>query len=304
MILNPVSGGGRGRRLRAEIARELAARRIDFAIEETEGPGHAAELAREAAGSGASVVLAAGGDGTIHEVVNGLMGAADPSGEPALAVLPVGTGNDFVKAVYPARGLAAALRALDEGRVRRVDVGRAEWDGNVEYFVNGFGTGVDVEVVRRLNRLPHLPGVLRYLAAAIPALAVYRPVPLRLSLDGRTREQRTMLLAVGNGPCQGGGFYLTPQAAPDDHRFDVCIVDELSYLEIAAVLPRVFRGTHGRSPKVTMERASGITVEGAGGGPIFFQMDGELREAHDSPVRVEIAPAALPVLAPAGGVGK
>lgn len=304
MILNPVAGGGRGRRMRAEIARELAARRIDFTIEETAGLGHGAELARDAVAHGASVVFAAGGDGTIHDVVNGLMSAEAAERRPALGALPIGTGNDFVKAVYPARGLAAAFRALDAGRVRRLDVGRAEWDGNVEYFVNGFGTGVDVEVVRRLGRLPHLPGVLRYLTAAIQALAVYRPVPLRLSLDGRTLELRTMLFAVGNGPCQGGGFYLTPQAVPDDHRFDVCIVDELSYLEIASVLPRVLRGTHGRSPKVTMERARGITVEGAGGAPILFQMDGELRQAHGSSVHVQIAPAALPVLAPAGGAGK
>jgi len=303
VILNPVAGGGRGRRLRALIARELAARRIDFTIEETAWQGHGAELAREAAARGASVVLAAGGDGTIHDVVNGLMGV-EPGERPALGVLPIGTGNDFVKAVYPARGLAAALRALDAGQVRRLDVGRAEWDGNVEYFVNGFGTGVDIEVVRRLNRLPHLPGLLRYLAAAIPALAGFRPVPLRFSLDGRTVEQRAMLFAVGNGPCQGGGFYLTPQAAPDDHRFDVCIVDELSYLEIAAVLPRVLRGTHGRSPKVTMERARSITLEGASEGPMFFQMDGELRQTHGSSVQVQVAPAALPVLAPAGGAGK
>lgn len=304
VILNPIAGGGRGRRLRAEITRELAARRIDFTIQETAGPGHATELARDAVSDGADLVLAAGGDGTIHEVVNGLMTAPAAAREPVLAVLPVGTGNDFIKAVYPGRGLAAALRALDTGHVRRLDVGRAEWDGEVEYFVNGFGTGVDVEVVRRLNRLPHLPGLWRYLAAAIQALAVYRPVPLRLSLDGRVRERRTMLLAVGNGPCQAGGFYLTPQATPDDHRFDVCIVDEMNYLEIATVLPRVFRGTHGRSRKVTMERARGITVEGSGEGSLFFQMDGELRQAHGARVQVQVAPAALPVLAPVGGAGK
>lgn len=299
MILNPIAGGGRGARMRGEIERELAARGVDFTIEETARPDHGRELARDAATRDLSLIIAAGGDGTIHDVVNGLMAVEDPERRPPLAVLPIGTGNDFVKAVYPARGHRIAFRALDAGRVRRLDVGRVEWGGNVEYFVNGMGTGVDVEVVRRLGRLPHLPGVLRYLAAAIQALARYRPVPLRLSLDGRTREQRTMLFAVGNGPCQGGGFYLTPQAAPDDQRFDVCIVDELSYMEIASVLPRVMRGTHGRSPKVTMERVCGITVEHAHGGPFFFQMDGELRQAHDSPVHVRIAPGALPVLAPA-----
>src|SRR5690606_2975470 len=174
----------------------------------------------------------------------------------------------------------------------------------VEYFVNGFGTGVDVEVVRRLSRLPHLPGLWRYLAAAIQALAVYRPVPLRLSLDGRVRERRTMLLAVGNGPCQAGGFYLTPQATPDDHRFDVCIVDEMNYLELATVLPRVFRGTDGRSRKVTMERARGSTVAGWGEGLRFCQRDGDRRRGDAARVEVQVAAAALPVRAPVGGAGK
>ncbi|HEY8469564.1 MAG TPA: diacylglycerol kinase family protein [Longimicrobiales bacterium] len=302
VILNPVAGGGRARRLRAEIERELEARRIGFSLERTEGPGHARELARAAATNGASVVVAAGGDGTVHEVVNGLLGAAaEQPRAPTLAVLPVGTGNDFVKAIYPSSARVRTYRALDGGLIRRLDVGRAEWDGQVEYFVNGLGTGVDVEVVRRIARLPPLPGVLRYLVAAIQALRGFRPVPLRVSLDGHGLEQRAMLFAVGNGPCQGGGFFLTPEAAPDDERFDVCIVDELSYVEIAAVLPRVMRGSHGRSPKVKMKRARTIVVEGPAGAPLFFQMDGELREARETPVRVQIAPAVLPVLAPAGG---
>lgn len=297
-----MAGGGRARRLRAEIERELAARRIAFSLEQTEGPGHARELARAAAMRDATIVIAAGGDGTVHEVVNGLLGAAaEPLRLPTLGVLPIGTGNDFVKAIHPRFARARTYRALDTALVRRFDVGRAEWDGQVEYFVNGMGTGVDVEVVRRIGRLPPLPGVLRYLIAAVQALRSFRPVPLRVSLDGHGLEQRTMLFAVGNGPCQGGGFYLTPQAAPDDERFDVCIVDELSYMEIAAVLPRVMRGSHGRSPKVKMERARTIVVEGPAGAPFFFQMDGELREARETPVRVQLAPAALPVLAPAGG---
>jgi YegS/Rv2252/BmrU family lipid kinase len=297
-----VAGGGRARRLRAEIERELAARRIAFSLEQTEGPGHARELARAAAVRDASVIVAAGGDGTVHEVVNGLLGAAAELPRlPTLGVLPIGTGNDFVKAIHPRAARARTYRALDAALVRRFDVGRAEWDGQIEYFVNGMGTGVDVEVVRRIGRLPPLPGVLRYLIAAVQALRGFRPVPLRVSLDGRGLEQRAMLFAIGNGPCQGGGFYLTPEAAPDDERFDVCIVDELSYMEIAAVLPRVMRGSHGRSPKVKMERARTIVVEGPAGAPFFFQMDGELREARETPVRVQLAPAALPVLAPAGG---
>jgi YegS/Rv2252/BmrU family lipid kinase len=300
VILNPNSGGGTGRRTRPELERELARRRIAFTLEETRGPGHATELARAAAERGVGTVVAAGGDGTIHEVVNGLL-SVDRSrtpGSTALGVIPIGTGNDFVKVAAGGTERQKAYDVLAEGRVRRFDVGRVVWEGGAEYFINGVGTGIDVEVVRQMTRLPRLPGVVSYLVALLRALARFDPIPLRIHLDDEVVERKVMIVAVGNGRCLGGGFYVCPEAVPDDGRLDVCVVKDLSMLQIARVVPRILRGTHGRHPGVHMATASAIDVVALGDAPIFFQIDGELREPEGiRRLRIEVERAVLPVVA-------
>ncbi|HEX7049443.1 MAG TPA: diacylglycerol kinase family protein [Longimicrobiales bacterium] len=301
VILNPAAGGGEGRRARPEIERELGFLRVPFTIEETDRPGHAIELAAAAAASGAGTVIAAGGDGTVHEVVNGLLRDAAPgatAGRPVLGVIPVGTGNDLVKVVAGSADRRKAYEVLGAGAIRRFDVGRAEWEGGAEYFVNGLGTGVDVEVVRQIRRLPRLPGVLSYLVGLLRALVRFEPIPLRVRMDGERIQRKVMIIAVGNGCCLGGGFYICPGAEPDDGRLDVCIVNELNVFQIARVLPRVLRGTHAGMPEVTLRRATSIEIAASGDSPLFFQVDGELREPPDArELRVSLERAILPVLA-------
>jgi diacylglycerol kinase family enzyme len=113
-----------------------------------------------------------------------------------------------------ARKLPGAYEVLARGDTVEYDVGYATWDGGSEYFVNGMGSGIDVEVVRQLRHVFTLPGPLKYLTALIRALAVYRPIALNAFLDRETLGRRIMMMAVGNGICQGGGFYLTPNAVP------------------------------------------------------------------------------------------
>lgn len=298
VVLNPTSGGGLGRRLRGEVERELEVRGIAFTLTETARRGHAVEIARAAAESGADVVVAAGGDGTIHEVANGILAAAD-SGRPAaaLGVIPIGTGNDFAKLLEGGLDRGRAYEALAAARTVDFDVGAVEWEGGREYFVNGMGTGVDVEVVRQMERLPRLPGVVSYLAALVRAVLGFRAIPLRIALDGRADERRVMIIAIGNGPCLGGGFWVTPRARPDDGRFDVCIVDDLNYYRIARTIPRVMRGTHDGLPDVSLRTARVIELEAGGAQPLFFHLDGELREpAAARRLRVEVRPAALRVV--------
>lgn len=299
VILNPAAGGGSGRRARAELERELERLRIAYTLEETTGPGHATELAYAAALGGAATLIAAGGDGTLHEVANGLLRARVITGGvlPTLAVVPIGTGNDFVKAVNGATDLARAYRTLAEGVVRHFDVGRADWEGGSEYFINGSGTGIDVEVVRQIKRMPRLPGVLSYLIALLKALLRFRPIPLWIRADGQEYERRVMMIAITNGACVGGGFYLNPSAVPDDGQLDLCMVNELSYPQIARVLPRILRGTHGCHPAVTLRRVSTVEIHARGAAPLFFQLDGELREPVGArSLRIDIERGALPVL--------
>lgn len=297
IILNPASGAGRGTKRRPVLERALSRRSLDYTIRETAAPGHAVELAAEAIGAGATVVAAAGGDGTVHEVANGLLQARPHAGPAArFAAIPMGTGNDFA-AQMGASTMAAAIALLETGASRSIDVGRVEWDGRVEYFVNGAGTGIDVDIVRHSVRLKWLPGLAAYLASVLRAVARYRPPLVRIRLDGRRSEQELMILAVGNGNRIGGGFRITPHASMDDGWFDVCLVEPLNYLEVARVLPRVMRGTHTEHERVEMSRARSIHVETLGDEPFFFQLDGELRRSRTGALKMEIEPDALMVLA-------
>lgn len=299
IILNPEAGGGTGRRARPEVESELTRRGIAFTLEETNTRGHAIELARAAARRGTSTIIAAGGDGTIHEVVNGILQARELEGiePPVLGVLPIGTGNDFVKTLTGGTERELAYHALTDGVVRHFDLGRVSWEGGSEYFMNGVGTGIDVEVVRQITRLPRLPGVLSYLVGFLRALRHFRPLPLRLRIDGESFEQRVMIAAVGNGFCLGGGFHLFPEAVPDDGHLDICIVDELNLPQIANVLPRVLRGRHAGHPRVAMYTAASIEVSTDMATPLFFQVDGELREpAGARRLQIDIVRGVLPVL--------
>jgi diacylglycerol kinase (ATP) len=294
VILNPKSGGGRAGRLRDEIAHELAARGVNAEIHETRAPGHAVEIAGDVAQQRPSLVAAAGGDGTIHDVANGLLrsGLRVP-----MAVIPVGTGNDFAKIVPGAESRTAAYDTIAKPTIRQFDAGYVQWHGGGEFFVNGMGTGIDVEVVRQILRLPRLPGPLKYLAGLFRALAVYRPVTLRATLPDEVIEQSVMMFAVGNGICQGGGFYLTPQAKPDDGQLEMCVVRQIPLWRVPFVLPRVLRGTHGTHPVVTMRGFQHVRFEAVGPEPLFFQLDGELREpARASWLEIEVRPGILPVV--------
>lgn len=294
VILNPMARHGAGRRLRAVIARELEGRRLDFDIVETEGPGHAAELARSAAEAGVQRVIAAGGDGTVHEVANGLMSAA---GIAALGLIPIGTGNDFVKMIPGTTTRAQAFDTLVDGRAKPVDVGVARWDGRTEHFVNAMGTGIDVEVVRQMRRSGWLPGTAIYLAALLRALVRYHPMPVRIEVDGDGSAGRIMILAVCNGPSIGGAFRICPDARPDDGILDVCLVRELPLHRIARVVAKVVRGTHTGQPGVSMHRGSRVALSLTGNGPFPFQLDGELRETGaDARIEVSLAERRLNVI--------
>jgi YegS/Rv2252/BmrU family lipid kinase len=296
VILNPASGGGAGRKQRPNIERGLTDRGITHRVLETSGSGDAREFAHDLARSGTTCIVAAGGDGTIHEVANGIL-RAQVQGRCALGLIPVGTGNEFVKVVPGTRTLEQALNTIARGVVRRYDVGHVRWHDEDEYFVNGMGTGIDVEVVRQLGHLPRMPGALKYFLALVRALFYYKPINLVAELDGERLAQRVMIIAVGNGVCQGGGFYLAPKASPADGQLDVCVVDRLNLAGIVRVIPQILRGTQEGDPAVLMRTAQSIRVATADERPLFFHLDGELRQpAGLRSLHVQILPGALPVL--------
>ena len=300
VILNPTSGGGRGRKAAQRILVGLERRGIRGDIAATSAPREASRLALDAARQGVDLVVAAGGDGTVHEVSNGLLDAlAEGIEGPVLGVLPVGTGNDFAKLVGPLGDLDGSLDLLANGRVERFDACRAEWGDRTHWFVNAGGTGIDVEVVRQIlrRRGGSSPAVAKYLAAVLRALVRYRPIPLRIRMDDHVVESDVMIVAAANGKCIGGGFWVCPAAEPRDGRFDICIVKRTTYWEALRAIPLILRGVHERHPKVEMHRAGRVEIETMGPDPLFFQLDGELHEPPDARRLVfEIMPGALPVL--------
>lgn len=294
VILNPTSRHGSGRRSRPLIQRELDRRGVAYDIVQTEGPGHATELAAEAARDGIPLVVAAGGDGTVHEVANGLLATAAPP--PSFGLIPIGTGNDFVKMVPGTSTIVEAIETLARGIECPVDVGLARWNGRSEHFMNAMGTGIDVEVVRRLRRSRWLPGTAIYVGALLRALASYRPLPLRIDVDGATHEQRIMNLAVCNGPSIGGSFRICPDARFDDGLLNACVIGEMPMHRNLRLVPHVLRGTHAGRSDVTMLRGRRFTLARRDDGPLYFQLDGELRMAEEGSVEVVIEPHRLNVI--------
>lgn len=281
--------------MRPMIERALTARGLRFDIVETEASGHAETLAREAAEAGFDVVVAAGGDGTVHEVANGLMSAhAEGS---ALGLIPIGTGNDFVKMFPGTATINDAIATLAAGRTVSADVGVAAWDGRTEYFVNAMGTGIDVEVVRQMRRSRMLPGAVIYVSALLRALVRYRPLHISIGVDGAVTAHRIMNMAVCNGPSIGGSFRICPDARMDDGLLDVCVIAELPLHRNVRMVPRVIRGTHAGQRGVTMLRGRSVTLQIEAGDPLPFQLDGELREAQAAAgVAIMLAPRRLRVV--------
>lgn len=282
VILNPAAGGGRANRALDAIAREFHHQGWGIEVARTERPGHAAELAQQAAASGARRVVAVGGDGTVHEVANGLLRYG---GDVLLGVVPIGTGNDFAK-------LVGVYRQSPEGAVRRLATARPQaFDvGKVlgEYFVNSVGFGFGPEVVRLRNTMPGLPGVLSYLVPVFRAFASFRAPLLEVRSPGFAETGYMMMVEVCNGTTAGGSFRFAPDAVPHDGRLDVCLVRRVSLPRFLLAVPRVMRGAHTTMREVALLQTDDVTIRSLEG-PLLAHLDGELREpqGREASVRLE-----------------
>lgn len=305
VLVNPNAAGGRGSRIVPELERGLGARAVAYDLVRTERPGHARDLARAAAAEGVERLLVVGGDGTIHEAASGILDFAEETGAkgPAVALLPMGTGNDFHRMVRAGKGVEQAVAALSEGAPRPFEVGVVRWEGGRGYCVNLVGVGVDVEVLRRREAFGRLSGLLQYLAAFASAVRRYRPISLAVTLEGdeeppRSIERRVLLSAVTVGPSVGGGFLLSPRAVPDDGRLDLFLVEDLGLLRTLRYLPGVLRGSTAERKGIWQLQGRRIVMEARGEHGFAFELDGELVETSTPFLEVSVLPDALLVLEP------
>jgi diacylglycerol kinase (ATP) len=262
---------------------------------ETERAGHGITLAQEAAGDGAEAVVAIGGDGTVNEVVNGLLRVPEAR-RPAFGVVPDGTGNDygFLLGLRPG-DLDGAARVIASGATKVLDAGEV----NGRFFANSVGLGFDGAVAEIAAKVRYLKGFPAYLWSVFAVLRTWENFELTCTCDGRTISGRAFLAAVANGPRSGGGFLLAPGAKPDDGVLDVCRLGDLGKLEALRHLPKALDGSHVGLPWATILRAREVVL--ASDRPLTAHVDGNLATgvAHPDPLRIRILPRALRVLAPA-----
>jgi diacylglycerol kinase (ATP) len=252
---------------------------------ETAGPGTAGVLASEAAAEGAEVIIAAGGDGTLNEVLQGVMGT-----DAALGLIPLGTGNDFARALTGYGTLEDAVATALAGTPKAIDVGRWSCAGGQGYFINIAGCGFDAAVAERINcGFRYLRGTSAYIAAVAQSLASYRAAEIRLLVDDEEFSERIMLCAVANATSYGGGMRVAPEAELDDGLFDIVTVREISRTGFLRAFPSVFKGAHLTHPKVSLRRGSVVSIEGERSLPVLA--DGEV--VGKTPVRFELLPRAV-----------
>lgn len=269
-LVNPASDNGKTGKLWPELAHRAADLGLVGEALLSEHPGQLPELAVRAGEDGAEVVIAVGGDGTVNEVVNGLMRLRELGrAVPELAIVPRGTGRDFVRTFGIPRRLDEALALVEGGRSRAIDVGRVEfraWDGSdgVSYFANVASAGMSGAVAKRANSTSKAAGgKISFLVATLAVFARWKPGRMDVRVDGERREGSMYDVLVANCVYLAGGMKMTPGAIPDDGLFDVLLLGDLTRTDLALSLPRVYRGTHLPHPKAELLRGRAVTVDAA-----------------------------------------
>jgi diacylglycerol kinase (ATP) len=278
VIANPRAGRGRVGEELPELERQLLARRLAHRIRETEGPGHAAELARQALGQGIRFVVAVGGDGTVQEVVNGMLDDDRPVVEDAvLGVVAAGSGSDFIRTFGLPGDAARAVRHLEGDRLYRIDVIRAEYRVGeataMRYVPNIAEVGLGAEVVRRAERLPRRLGRSRYFWSFWLSVGRYRPGPITVRVDRKSFEGVANNVVVANCQFYGGGMKISPRSYPGDGLIDVQISTGPKS-EAFTLIPKIYRGEHVPHPHIRELRGREVRVEAER--PLPVEGDGEV----------------------------
>jgi len=299
LILNPMADMGRAWKVANDLRPIAQEFKGEITWSGTVYPTHAIELAKQAAEEGCDMVIAMGGDGAVHEVINGLM-QVPAEKRPVLGIVPIGSGNDFAYSIgntkSPAHALAHALQAEN---VKAVDVGllTAE-DGRAEYFDNTVGVGFDAIVTIRSHKLPIVKGFLMYLAAVIQTIFFnHNPMKLQIKTDAEEWETSAIMVALCNAPREGGGFIISPASKNDDGKMEYVIVNKISRPMMFRLVPEFMKGTHLRFKQISVGEFKKLTL--TSDRPLYIHTDGEVFTSFGSNLRkvsFEVLPQALRVV--------
>ncbi|KTB49199.1 lipid kinase, YegS/Rv2252/BmrU family [Dehalogenimonas alkenigignens] len=295
VIVNPAAGAGKSIKHWPQIKRQMDRLGIKYDVVFTERVGHGIELARETAAQHYRYIVAVGGDGTINEVVNGLLSV--PGQQLSLGVVNTGSGSDFVRSLGIPRNPDRACHHLLSDKRLLVDVGVIEWGGIAagrRYFVNAAGVGFDAEAVETRRRLPGIfRGPVSYVVGMFKTLASYRNKSINLKLDDSAEISRKALsVIVANGCYFGGGMKVAPGAELADQLFEVLTIGDIGKFELIQAFPRVYKGTHITHRKVRVDQASMISL--SSDERLLLQADGEI--IGEGAFRFSLLPGALSVI--------
>jgi diacylglycerol kinase (ATP) len=294
-LVNPASANGKTGRRWPRIARAAHAAGLRGEAIFSERPGQLGELAREAADEGAKLLVVVGGDGTIHEVANGIAGREGVE----LALIPRGTGWDFARTHGVPKRLSDALQIAKEGEARSFDLGwatyRADGAEGSAWFANMASVGMSGAVAAKANRTTKALGAKSsYLIALGVTFARWKNIRLRVAVDDEKREALMEDCIVAVGRYLAGGMMILPEAEPDDGLFDVLLIGDLTKTELVRVTPKIYRGTHLPHPKGEVLRGTTVTIDADE--PMPIQLDGE--QPGTTPTRFRVVPSAIRLRVP------
>ncbi len=278
LIMNPTSGNGKSKKIWREISAELKKQHISFSFAFTDYSKHEEQLVETAIKNGFTKIISVGGDGTLHHVVNGIMKQKlVETNTIQLAVIPIGTGNDWVKTYNIPAKIENSIAIISKEKTILQDIGKLETENNtITYFNNVAGIGYDGYVVNKLKNLKRFGGIA-YLLSGLAGLLLYKPVDFSIEINGNKLKEKCLMVVFGICKFSGGGMQFTKDVNTSDGLLDITIAKNLNLLDMILNLPKLYNGKIVHHKKVETYKTTSLKIT-----PIskiekpFIQADGEL----------------------------
>ena len=284
LIINPAAGRGRASKLSEKVINEFEKRGIDFEYEYSTNPRHAVDISREAS-TKFQKVIAFGGDGTVNEVGEGLVGS-----DAIFGVIPLGSGNDFANEIGMPAKISDAVDIILSDDFHTIDIIKV----NDRVSLNTAGVGFNGTVSEVVKSIRYLKGKSAYIWGLVKTAVMYKSIPLKISLNGRVIEEKIFMVSICNSKSEGGGFIVAPDAKNNDGLFDVTIIRHIGYMKLLLNLNKVLTGNINKVEEVDTHTAESIIIESEF--PMPVHVDGEVIALNAHKVEASILKSALKVV--------